>query len=105
MKTIIFIICVLVATLDGFSALYSASKRVTKELHKIEWFKKSPIQVSLGFIDILDSDRMMGMLRTLTVHKAVCNHSGYTGRGNPLLSRNRYMNMENINNRIERIIQ
>lgn len=104
MKYIVFIIFVLIATLDGFSALYSAWKRVTKELKKTERFEKSPTQISLGLLDILDSDRIMERLRTLTIPEAVSSHSGYTGRGNPLLSRNRYMRMESIDNSIERII-
>ena len=108
MKTFLLIICILIASADGFIAVYEALRRTVWGGERRAFEKKNSKLVCVNPIDILDVGvvyELLGGQCQFSYPKAVCDNGGRTGRGNPHLTRNRYVDILSIDTQIERIIR
>lgn len=108
MEILLLVVCVLIASADGFVAIYSALRRTVWKKRNTVFEQNYPQHVSIRALDILDEDILRGLFAgrsQLSYPKAVCDNGGRTGRGNPHLTRNRYVDISSIDTQIERIIR
>ena len=108
MEILLLVVCVLIASADGFVAIYSALRRTVWKKRNTVFEQNYPLHVSIRVLDILDEDILRGLFAgrsQLSYPKAVCDNGGRTGRGNPHLTRNRYVDISSIDTQIERIIR
>lgn len=108
MEILLLVVCVLIASADGFVAIYSALRRTVWKKQNTAFGQNYPQHVPIKLLDLLDEDRLRGLFAgrsQLSYPKAVCDNGGRTGRGNPHLTRNRYVDISSIDTQIERIIR
>lgn len=108
MEILLLVVCVLIASADGFVAIYSALRRTVWKKRNTVFEQNYPQHVSIRVLDILDEDILRGLFAgrsQLSYPKAVCDNGGRTGRGNPHLTKNRYVDISSIDTQIERIIR
>lgn len=108
MKILLFIVCVLIASIDGLVAIYSAMQRTVCKSKETVIGQNYPRPLHVKVLDILDADIVYNILDGVcqpSYPKVVCDNGGRTGRGNPHLTRNRYVVIASIDTQIERIIR
>lgn len=107
MKVLLFVVFVLIASSDGFAALYSLLQRTVWKRHNATIAQNYPQYVCVKLLDMLDvdilRDQFEGMVQP-SYPKVVRDNRGRTGRGNPHLTRNRYIVISSVDAQIERII-
>ena len=103
MDHFLVVVAIFLGVLDGIATYYFVSKREKKQ-KKDEARQRLELELLFADLDV-ELHRLKEFVGNVCYPQLVLARRGFTGRGSPFLTRNRYTLIESVEKSIKRIIK